>query len=134
MALSIIKSSVSPKASLSLVSDFRGSIRHVVNSSTEFASLASSSTSGLSWRAWYLRYPLTYNYTLNANRWFSFKFLPSIRADKPNFFKPSPVIGFLLNLCLFCCYVFTNHKSTFQMMPRDWLNVEGRSLLKIAYL
>lgn len=48
MALSMIKSSVPPKASLSFVSDLRGSMRHVLNSSTEFASFASSSTSGLS--------------------------------------------------------------------------------------
>lgn len=59
IALSMIKSSESPKASLPLVSVFRGSMRQVVNSSTEFANFFSSSTSGLSWRAWYLRYPLT---------------------------------------------------------------------------
>ena len=60
MALSKIKSRVSPNASLSSVSDLRGSTREEVNSSTEFANLSNSSTSGLSWRAWNLKYSLTY--------------------------------------------------------------------------
>ena len=48
MASSMIVSSDSPNDSLDGLSDFSGSIKHVVNSSTEFANDFSSSTSGRS--------------------------------------------------------------------------------------
>ena len=51
IASSMIVSSDSPNDSLDGLSDFSGSIKHVVNSSSEFANDFSSSTSGRSSRA-----------------------------------------------------------------------------------